>query len=137
MAKYSQRHSCGHSLTVELFGAEAARRQTLARAAERNCAECEAAAAAARAAAAGLPVLIGTSKQAAWADQIRTKAVRELAGIRAKVEASADKYPTEAAKVFAAIDAELTRTNASQWIEGRMTAYNGSWLAKVVAGRCR
>ena len=38
MAKYAQRHSCGHSLTVELFGAEAARRQTLARAAERNCA---------------------------------------------------------------------------------------------------
>lgn len=83
MAKYNVKFSCGHTATIELYGKEKDRQRKIAWYEENGlCPDCyrkqqekekEAAAekAAAEASNLGLPELIGSPKQIAWADKIR------------------------------------------------------------------
>jgi hypothetical protein len=78
--KYYDKHSCGHEGMVELFGPTSQREWRRKKYFEDECPECqqkrrdaENAASAMRAAEMGLPALIGTAKQVAWAETRRVK----------------------------------------------------------------
>lgn len=82
MAKYTINHTCGHQVTVQLFGKYADRERRIAYLETCECDECRKAKANAAAAAAkeerGLPDLKGSEKQVAWANTIREKAYKAL-----------------------------------------------------------
>lgn len=78
MAKYTVTYKCGHTRTVELFGRESERDRKIAWYKEFcSCPECYAAEQAAKREAEAqkyaLPELVGTEKQVAWAEKIRSK----------------------------------------------------------------
>lgn len=75
MAKYDVTHTCGHTVEIEQFGPEQARREARAQMRQHPCLACRNAEAAAANAEAGLPALTGSPKQIAWAESIRAKAV--------------------------------------------------------------
>lgn len=82
MAKYTINHTCGHQVTVQLFGKYADRERRIAYLETCECDECRKAKANAAAAAAkeerGLPELTGSEKQIAWANTIREQAYKAL-----------------------------------------------------------
>lgn len=82
MAKYTINHTCGHQVTVQLFGKYADRERRIAYLETCECDECRKAKANAAAAAAkeerGLPDLTGSEKQIAWANTIREQAYKTL-----------------------------------------------------------
>lgn len=82
MAKYTINHTCGHQVTVQLFGKYADREKRIAYLETCECDECRKAKANAAAAAAkekrGLPDLTGSEKQIAWANTIREQAYKAL-----------------------------------------------------------
>ena len=90
MAKYDVTFSCGHTETIQLFGKETDRQRKIKWYEEHCvCSSCykkqqeEARKAAAEKAAAeasklGLPELIGTPKQIAWAEEIRCDIVKSI-----------------------------------------------------------
>ena len=128
--KYPITHTCGHEETVELFGKGTDRQRKIAWMEQQNCQECRKAAAIATAvstnASAGLPVLVGSDKQIAWAETIRANQLamvtRELTSV---AEAMARQGKTEAqiATDRAPIDAMVTKvqsqTSAAWWIDHR------------------
>lgn len=82
MAKYTVTHTCGHTVAVQLYGPNKDRERKLAAMRDTICDACykaqkdaEHAAANAAAAAAnaaeGLPALVGSEKQIAWAESLR------------------------------------------------------------------
>ena len=83
MAKYEIAHSCGHVETVQIYGTNVhgERERRAAWLASKPCPECErrakAEAARAKAEEMGLSGLTGSEKQVAWAEDIRSKAVRD------------------------------------------------------------
>jgi hypothetical protein len=90
VAQYNVDHACGHSQTHPIVGPHRERDRRLDRLSGRPCSDCyhaaqEAARAAANAAAAeantaaGLPSLVGTEKQVAWAESIRRPICEALA----------------------------------------------------------
>ncbi len=139
MAKYDVTYRCGHSARVELFGAHKERESKLDWMRGTLCPECyraqkEAerqqvnAQAATANAAAGLPALVGTEKQVAWAESIRRTALAEAAKVRAldrtKVAASIDPRQIEVATAYlAAYDGAMstlkTESSAKWWIDNR------------------
>ena len=82
MAKYTINHTCGHQVTIQLFGAYKDRERRIAYLETCECDECLKEKANAAAAAAkeerGLPDLTGSEKQVAWANTIREKAYKAL-----------------------------------------------------------
>lgn len=80
MAKYEVTYKCGHKGIVELFGKESERQRKIEWYEENCiCPECYAAEQAAKREAEAqkyaLPELVGTEKQVAWAEKIRSKFV--------------------------------------------------------------
>ena len=75
--KYEVTYKCGHTGTVELFGKESDREYRLSRMAEEDCPDCQKAAVhamcAEQAERYGLPDLVGSPKQIAWAEEIRAE----------------------------------------------------------------
>lgn len=95
MAKYTVTHTCGHTETVQLFGAEKERKRRLDWMRGQDCAACKAAAVNRDN---DLPALVGTDKQVAWAADIRRNFYA--------------KYP--------ALKTVVTETSAKWWIEARL-----------------
>ncbi len=79
MAKYDVKMSCGHVVTLQLFGKMTDRDKKIAWL-EKNgvCSECQKADAAAKAKAENLPELTGTEKQINWALKIRSEILEKL-----------------------------------------------------------
>lgn len=72
-------HTCGHSgERYQAYGKMDARERQLAAIESKPCPECRKAAADKQAAEAGLPMLVGSDKQVAWAADIRARALRLL-----------------------------------------------------------
>jgi len=120
--KYEVKHTCGHASEVSLYGKQAERDRKLAWMATQPCRECEAAARKARheaenaAAAAtnieaGLPALIGSEKQIAWAESIR-------ADFRTGWNATWMKAPEAACPILnGIINRLMAEASAKWWIE--------------------
>jgi len=124
MAKYHVTHACGHETEYNLFGPYESRRQRISSLESRLCPECwEAkrneenakanAAAAAKAAEAGLPALEGTPKQVAWAESIRVKAITYLE------ERFATITPERQAQIAPLLAKLKAQDKAAWWIDNR------------------
>ena len=137
MAKYDVRFSCGHVATICLYGKEADRQRKIAWYEENGlCPDCyrkqqeeekKAAAekAAAEAASLGLPELVGSPKQIAWADKIRVGIVNTIADCNQQLlKAGEDaKNSGKGPEVFADIDTALRLVDAfSQVISAEKSA---------------
>lgn len=131
MAKYTIIHSCGHESIVRLTGRTRDREWQIERMEGRLCEECwhaeqarkraeENAAAATANAEAGLPALVGSEKQVAWAETIRAQKLATLdiemdtnqAGIASDTEANQ-------ARLRAAVSAIRNQDQARWWIDHR------------------
>jgi len=118
MAKYTINHTCGHQVTIQLFGAYKDRERRIAYLETCECDECRKAKANAAAAAAkeerGLSDLTGSEKQVAWANTIREKAYKALDGL----EPFNTNDKTKA--LFSSWRAKLdSQTEAKWWIDNR------------------
>lgn len=130
MAKYTINYTCGHTGRIELFGKHANRENRI-NWLENNsvCTDCyKAAKEAERAAEAkiaaeknkGLPQLIGTPKQIAWAETIRAEILKDAKVYRANAEAATDpgaKIRAEA--ILNVINGYEAHVSASWWIDHR------------------
>lgn len=156
MAKYSVDHTCGHSQTHELLGPHKERDRKLAWLETTVCSDCchakreaDHAAAATLAAeenqAAGLPALIGSEKQVAWAESIRVPICAALAAAESTLAARTWTSPEaerEMRDAFALIVDEVCgRTDARWWIdEGRHLGFTSpesaaGWVGRQAKGR--
>ena len=137
MAKYDVRFSCGHVATICLYGKEADRQRKIAWYEENGlCPDCyrkqqeeekKAAAekAAAEASSLGLPELIGSPKQIAWADKIRVGIVNTIADCNQQLLKSGEdaKNSGKGPEVLADIDTALRLVDAfSQVISAEKSA---------------
>ena len=137
MAKYDVRFSCGHTATIELFGKEKDRQRKIAWYEENGlCPDCyrkqqeeekKAAAekAAAEASSLGLPELIGSPKQIAWADKIRVGIVNTIADCNQQLLKSGEdaKNSGKGPEFLADIDTALRLVDAfSQVISAEKSA---------------
>ena len=137
MAKYDVRFSCGHVATICLYGKEADRQRKIAWY-ERDglCPDCyrkqqeeekkaEAEKAAAEAASFGLPELVGSPKQIAWADKIRVGIVNTIADCNRQLLKTGEDAKTsgKGPEVLADIDTALRLVDAfSQVISAEKSA---------------
>lgn len=104
MAKYTVTYKCGHTAEVQLYGKEAERQRKIAWYATINCPDCEASEQRAKAEAAGLPELMGSEKQIAWATKLRNNAL-------------------------AILDAQIAIISNEQ-NKSKMTDYRNQWVGK-------
>ena len=81
MAKYDVTYACGHIAEIQLYGPGKERTRRMDWMRTQECPACKASAAAAVNAAAGLPELMGTPKQVAWAESIRAEKVALLEAV--------------------------------------------------------
>ena len=118
MAKYTINHTCGHIVTIQLFGAYKDRERRIAWLETQECEECrkeKANAAAAQAKAKrGLADLTGSEKQVAWANTIREGAYKALDCLAPFTTNNQARQMVESWK--AKMDAE---TSAKWWINHR------------------
>ena len=123
-------HTCGHTETVQLYGTSRERDSKAAWLSGKPCQECQRKAQQAQATesaqAQGLPALVGSDKQVAWATTIRAELLGKVATMRKEFEATGRKQNvTEdvmAAQMgqFDALVAKLTaQTAAAWWIDRR------------------
>lgn len=115
MAKYTIKHSCGHSSTVELYGPGKDRERKMEWMSRQDCAECKAATA--TTAHPDLPPLKGSPKQITWATTIRAEQIER---VESWIEAEEEKlgeplHPTW----YDALDALKQQTDARFWIDNR------------------
>ncbi len=81
-----------------------------------------------------LPALIGTPKQVAWAEKIRSDAMTRLDGPRAY----ASRYGAgPLASLERAIAEELSNDSASYWIDNRTAIFSGDWTLQAAHGEDR
>jgi hypothetical protein len=80
MTKYAIHHSCGHTVEHQLYGPGKDRDRKEQRLAKQPCESCdrERRAEAACIANAGLPALLGSAKQIAWAEEIRANLLAQI-----------------------------------------------------------
>jgi hypothetical protein len=130
MAHYSIEHTCGHSSRVSLTGTYASRERELARLADGPCPDCrraeaqerraaESSQASAQAQAQGLPQLVGSPRQIAWAESIRAGLLPLLQAAGERLLAASAGHEAEAARILAGIAAIRACTSAHAWIEAR------------------
>lgn len=118
MAQYTINHICGHTVTVQLFGAYKDRERRIAYLETLECEECRKAKINAAAAAAkderGLADLTGSEKQVAWANTIRENAYKCLDMLKpfAKNEQSQAMMEGWKSKMDAQVEAKW-------WIDNR------------------
>lgn len=126
MAKCNVTHACGHRTVHNLFGPYNSRQQRISELERRLCRDCweakrdeahakENAAAAAKAAEAGLPALEGTPKQIAWAESIRVKAIADAEAAIAATATTAERK-AQVAPLLAQLKGE---NSAAWWIDNR------------------
>lgn len=147
MSKYTIKYACGHSGVMQIYGPLNGRDAIAEREARKLCPACyqaklaadraaESAAAAEQAKAAGLPALIGSPKQIAWAESIRAKQLAQLQALDAKLAVAPATANPEAVRIGREIIASMiARTDAKAWIDGRDTACDSYWLAGQVKAR--
>lgn len=135
MAKYDITHTCGHTSIYNIVGKVADRDGKVSWLESKPCRDCERRAenekAAATNSASGLPALTGSEKQIAWAESIRAEKAQSLTDMRAKLAPHAGDAQADAA--IAVIDAQLTETAASAWIDARSIAFDLCWLRAQIA----
>ncbi len=132
MAQYCITHTCGHESRINLIGPYVQREKRLEFLRSRACTECYRAEqlAAATAASADLPALVGSEKQVNWAMSIRAKALEAIDAAFARAgepTTEAERANRETAQgILAALRAQ---THASWWIDNREFAESvRSWL---------
>lgn len=136
MAKYTVTYKCGHTGTVQLFGTESDRKYRIAWY-EENCVcpECFAAEQAAKREAEAqkyaLPELVGSEKQVAWAEKIRSKFVslRESLAYQnedlyRQSQDSQENIETHKRLFKAFCDEFFGETSAKAWIDRRDDSEN-------------
>jgi hypothetical protein len=130
MAKYDVTHSCGCTATHQIAGPHSERDKRIAYLETQKCTECwkadnaaKAAQDAAQNAAAGLPALVGSDKQTAWAETIRTKKLTELDAMAA---AGNDRFR-------ATLDVLKGKAEAKYWIDTRDTSAQSMAVAVAQA----
>lgn len=125
--KYTITYKCGHTGTVELFGNERERARKIAWYSENyDCPECNAAKREAEAQEYALPELVGSEKQVAWAEKIRSKFIavrkeqeRKNANLYARTQDSKENIEMHKT-MFKAFCAEFfNETSAKTWIDRR------------------
>ena len=89
--KYDVTHTCGHTSRVELFGKNADREKRLAWLERTVCPDCIRAEQNEAAIEQGLPELVGSEKQIAWALSLREKAIAAAEEEAMKIKAQLDE----------------------------------------------
>ena len=128
MAKYLITRSCGHEERVSIAGPYAQRERRLAYEAEKLCRECwqakrDAEREAARKAAAdwaaeqGLPELVGSPKQVAWAEAIRRDILADEDHVRGQLHKAPNEQERD--RVVAILERIREEASASWWIDHR------------------
>lgn len=125
MAQYAITHSCGHTVTKQLYGPEASRRRYIAWAATEVCPDCakadKMAACEALEVAHGLPALDGSPKQVAWARTLRASMITDMeqtfAEMASKVRPGMEQTFEE--RAAAVMQALYGCTSARWWIDAR------------------
>lgn len=86
MAKYEIHHCCGHTRTVNIYGHNQKREETIEWLESQLCPDCQRehdnAESAKKAAAENRPVLTGSEKQVAWANTLREEVISEIGAER-------------------------------------------------------
>jgi hypothetical protein len=141
--QYQIDHVCGHTVTHQLFGKMRDREQKIAWLKRQPCLDClraqEYTEAQEYANQVGLPDLVGSDKQVAWAMTIRHQAVQRLDEYRVRLtgqitQAADRQFPdptereTRMATAFAQLENQITairaRTSAKYWIDRREYSAN-------------
>ena len=119
MAKYTIKHSCGHSAEHQLFGKMVDRQHTLAYRAKDVCPDCRKSEhdAAINAASLSFPELSGSPKQIAWARGIRIATMQKIDDLIATGRPDAPEAVK--AKMAAARALISGKTSANYWIDTR------------------
>ena len=119
MAKYMVTHRCGHEVSHNLFGPGKERKSKLMWLAAQECQECyiqkQVAEAMKKSEEMGLPELIGSEKQIAWAVQIRVQKLRELDALKSRIQPGSEGE----AKFAETIEILLRNVGSRFWIENR------------------
>lgn len=144
MGRYQIDHRCGHTASVEITtGKSADRARRAAWLATQDCDECGRARQleTAREANAGLPALVGSDKQVAWAESIRAKLVPQIDAAEADFQARVDEAnaagrgSAKLGDVWAAIQADVAALRsepaARWWIDNK--DYSGKTLFDRIA----
>ena len=126
--KYEISYSCGHQEDVRLYGSRKDRESRADWLANGICSKCykaeqeakrqaESAAAAVANSEMGLPKLVGSDKQIAWAESIRKEILSDMPRLNEVVGKNLDK---PGAKEYCELRAELLgQTSAGWWIDHR------------------
>lgn len=135
MAKYDIDYACGHEETKQLYGKISARESYLTWAESRDCPECWRAKQNEEAKKVneekGLPALVGSEKQVAWAESIRAKAMPSLDELTEAV-AKLDDSSEQVKKAKALLQATISNPQAKFWIDNRNQSYNRTWLLSAI-----
>lgn len=136
MSKYTITRACGHTETINIGGKVSERDRIASYEASKMCLECyqaklaeERAAASSAAAqlatASGMPDLVGSSKQIAWAQTIRAEMTEGHQEARAKLAdgIAAGKGDEVAVAMLAAIDRIIACNSAKWFIDHRSDAH--------------
>ena len=134
MAKYDVTHSCGCTVTHQIYGTNShgERERKAAWLAERPCWEClkKSKAEAAAATNADQIKLTGSDKQIAWAEQIREPAIKSLNEMKTKLAVKAEKFPQDFARACEVIDRVVNQASAAWWIDNRDVVIDARWVYK-------
>ena len=151
VAQYRIKGTCGHEWREQLYGHQSERERRIEWLSGRECPDCykarlareraeESAKAATVAQASGLPGLVGSPKQIAWAETIRAEKIAEVARIEAVID-SADRDPATPIEVQGAAAFEQMRaryqfeTSAKWWIDTRDQSVRDQVVALVRAAQ--
>lgn len=140
MAKYEIRHSCGHVESVDICGTNVngERERRASWLASRPCRECILADRVARNGKDGMPILVGSPRQVAWALDIRA----EMLG---KIDELATRFPGRegmqdtASEVYGRMREDIISHEDAAWfIEHRIYDVRGEFsrFAKEVLAGC-
>lgn len=134
MATYIIRHECGHTKNHQIYGTnsngERDRKQEWLK--KSDCEDCFKAKIAAKAKEknAGLPELVGSEKQIAWAEKIRANSKKDLDALKNLFEKHAAENPEMATKFLQIVESTLNNDQAKFWIDNRDTAFTKFWAAQ-------
>ena len=136
------RCKCGHAETIQIYGKVSGRDNQAAYEQTKLCYECYKAEQSAKRAAeshnaaeaaksSGLPALVGSDKQIAWAETIRAAALAEIEPLRETMEKVPQDHPNikSAKSALEIINKVAGRASAKDWIDTRATAYDRAWLS--------
>jgi hypothetical protein len=154
MSWYEVNYTCGHNDRMQVYGPTRDRQTIADRESRKDCPECwrkkqdarnaeSALAASCDAAAAGLPSLVGSDKQVAWAETIRAKMLAELKPIVVSAKAKQSlaeqgrialddpRYVQLQAAIDAQADSYRMQASAKWWIDHRTDSLYNLCTAKV------